>query len=1006
MLVFVALLTPSGAGWASDLPAPDAYAGSSACEGCHTFVYNQWRTTRHSYSVRTAADAQQAGYPLPERRRGADALSIRSWHDVSYVIGGRQWIAYADADGLVQDSAYNHRTGGWDFFPSEPMSTCVPCHYTGVGSGPAHPDNPVTPGRWVEANIGCESCHGPGARHAASLEKADIRTDSSSRVCGQCHTAVGKVLPKGELHATHDLVQDWNADPHVTGVRQHSHNGFCSRCHAPYRGHFQDTAAGNARLVFTEDKQNITCIGCHNPHQLTGPTYRREAVEMSRPLPIRAHTYEGNDDDFTTTDHREWNSSDEVCTRCHRGADRVDLDHANASCNDCHNTFKRNHEPETRLLHDVNQPGISCRGCHADGDHLMAILYRDPVFLAPKHIHNLRTLPQEASAKYGFRYPQLVPAAALATSDRATSPVVADAEDGLAKPTDLLDKVAPLRGLLGEGDHERLAGDAAIGQLQSALIRAPESFERHLALVEAYAQREAFDAARDVLLLGLTMDSSRILLELPFQRAVESNEEPNEVRARVDALLPVGTGQTADGLRAWLRGRLALSEGRFADAAKALASAEASRGNDAGLGFHIALADLGQGRRRAAVKALEANRDRYPDHVATRVGLGFAHLLGRRSSEAVAALQKIVAGGKADATAYVLLGRAYLGQRDAPQAVAAFRDAIAVDDEFLVAWFALARTYQASERLDEAARVYQELIARHPRLFDAHFELAQVLKLLSDRIVYRLKGERESRPPSFTDPAKWRAYLGDWEQQAAKYRDLALSELAIAASLRPSTPDVVHQIAEVYRQSDRLAEAARFYQWLVRVRPDPWFHLYRLGTIRIGQSRFDDAIEVLRQVLQMAPTDGDSYLALGLAQLRAGQLDEAIATLEHGAIYEPFNPALYTNLGAAYGRRGDYERAQAALRRSLELHSFPLPRVHLTETNLALVHARQGAHSDACQALKRALHSYPGYDYAKTLQRELCAAVPTETAGATRDFVLNDSLDRFGEVTTVTFRNE
>lgn len=74
----------------------------------------------------------------------------------------------------------------------------------------------------------------------------------------------------------HDLIQTCNHDPHWTGVGSHSHNAFCSRCHSPYRGEFLEAETAQARRVFSEEKETISCVACHDPHDSTHAGYRRE----------------------------------------------------------------------------------------------------------------------------------------------------------------------------------------------------------------------------------------------------------------------------------------------------------------------------------------------------------------------------------------------------------------------------------------------------------------------------------------------------------------------------------------------------------------------------------------------------------------------------------------------------------------------------------------------------------------------------------------------------------
>ena len=53
------------------------------------------------------------------------------------------------------------------------------------------------------------------------------------------------------------------------------------------------------------------------------------------------------------------------------------------------------------------------------------------------------------------------------------------------------------------------------------------------------------------------------------------------------------------------------------------------------------------------------------------------------------------------------------------------------------------------------------------------------------------------------------------------------------------------------------------------------------------------------------------------------------------------------------------------------------------------------------QALRTALHAYPEYEYAREIEPELRG--DDADGSAHYDFVLNDLLERFGEVTTVGF---
>jgi len=274
---------------------------------------------------------------------------------------GARELPVSTGRSCVSDNSYHHRIGKWDLFHPERLSDCGPCHFTGFGAGASHPEDSAVPGRWAERNIGCEACHGPGERHLESYRKEDIVVDVSARACGTCHTAVGRVLPKDDLHATHDLVQVWNQDRHATSVRSHSFSAVCSSCHSPYEGQALDLKRGSRRRVYAEEKHNVSCIACHNPHDSTHGKYSRRQVSLAPSKSPKPHVYEGNDQDFTAVDYRQLRTTEQICVQCHRGADRIDLDHAHASCNDCHIVFKRNRSLESRAFQDANHSQLSCR---------------------------------------------------------------------------------------------------------------------------------------------------------------------------------------------------------------------------------------------------------------------------------------------------------------------------------------------------------------------------------------------------------------------------------------------------------------------------------------------------------------------------------------------------------------------------------------------------------------------------------------------------------------------
>ena len=108
--------------------AGNGYVGSEACRTCHPEASDQWAHSSHAAAFNTL-------------------LTV-----------GRQ------------------------FYPE-----CVSCHVTGFGYETGYRIN--TPERNHLAEVGCETCHGPGKKHVNTPLAENIRGEVPERICASCHNA-------------------------------------------------------------------------------------------------------------------------------------------------------------------------------------------------------------------------------------------------------------------------------------------------------------------------------------------------------------------------------------------------------------------------------------------------------------------------------------------------------------------------------------------------------------------------------------------------------------------------------------------------------------------------------------------------------------------------------------------------------------------------------------------------------------------------------------------------
>jgi hypothetical protein len=124
------------------------------------------------------------------------------------------------------------------------------------------------PGLVPFAQIGCESCHGPGSLHATNSGDS-TKTDKGIQAgkCGQCHDEPWR----------HNKYAQWENSLHSEAIYSNSYAqglssatndlGNCIRCHDG-QGYINFTKSITTNTVgFTPAKhEKIVCASCHDPH--------------------------------------------------------------------------------------------------------------------------------------------------------------------------------------------------------------------------------------------------------------------------------------------------------------------------------------------------------------------------------------------------------------------------------------------------------------------------------------------------------------------------------------------------------------------------------------------------------------------------------------------------------------------------------------------------------------------------------------------------------------------
>jgi DmsE family decaheme c-type cytochrome len=142
----------------------------------------------------------------------------------------------------------------------------------------------------------CESCHGPGAKHAESASPDDIRNPkklaaaAADKVCLTCHlnepTHVGRLqsshakdqVPCTTCHSMHS--------GHLVERQAEAVNQQCSGCHANVAAQFQKPSHHKV------PENAMKCVDCHNPHgsiQRVGMTSMMQSFGANEPGCLACH---------------------------------------------------------------------------------------------------------------------------------------------------------------------------------------------------------------------------------------------------------------------------------------------------------------------------------------------------------------------------------------------------------------------------------------------------------------------------------------------------------------------------------------------------------------------------------------------------------------------------------------------------------------------------------------------------------------------------------------------
>ena len=307
--------------------------------------------TLHDYEITHTFGVdplQQYLITFPDGR--LQALSI-AWDTRPAAQGGQRWFHLYPGEQITHRDPL-HWTGmyqNWNFM-------CADCHSTHLQRNyDADTDRYAT--TWSEISVGCEACHGPGARHVAWATNPTREQEDPKR---------GLSL---QLNERQDVV--WIPDP-VAGTARRSQPRqttieleTCGRCHARRSRIAAHDAAGEP-LLDSYRLQLLTAGAYHADGQI-----RDEVYEYGSFLQSKMH------------------AAGVTCSDCHDPHTLKPRAAGNALCSQCHMATR--FDTPAHHFHAPDSQGARCVACHAPATTYMGVdARRDHSFRIPRPDLSLR----------------------------------------------------------------------------------------------------------------------------------------------------------------------------------------------------------------------------------------------------------------------------------------------------------------------------------------------------------------------------------------------------------------------------------------------------------------------------------------------------------------------------------------------------------------------------------------------------------------------------------------
>lgn len=390
--------------------------------------------------------------------------------------------------------------------------------------------------------------------------------------------------------------------------------------------------------------------------------------------------------------------------------------------------------------------------------------------------------------------------------------------------------------------------------------------------------------------------------------------------------------------------------------------------------------------------------DKQPNDPDTHVAQAYILAKERRFNEAVAEMQKAMALAPTRGEAYYNLAVLQAEMNLPDLAEANYKKAIELKTTQPNPRLALAGFYQSRRRFAEAEQQLQLAMAADPKDVDARAAMAKL---------YASEGKR-SEAESFLEQVKQ-----DFPDNSVGYRMLgdfyfAIGDLDKAVAeyeslYRHHSKDLFVQknYVQLLILKNRLAEADKLNEEILKPRPKDEEGLTYRGEIQLAQGKTSDAVHTLQSVVNSNPNMAVAHYQLGLALNQNGDIDHAATEWREAVRVRPDMIEAHRMLALYAAQKHDLRALQESASSIIALQPEGPEGYALRAAALMAQKQFVGAEQDARKAIEVAPEAATGYlqmGNLSAMQQKYPQAESWYRQALRRD---KNSIDALGGLTTI-----